>query len=217
VRALAKGIFADVRRRHALEELNVRRSHHNNKESASNGATDMGPIGDAVVRVAAHIQNLKRDPNANNPISTDSYRPNGSQDLDLCARPDHQVRGHHAGDRSRGTYHRRGEMGCAENKHGRCAKAAQNIEYQEPQVTERILDVVAEYPKEPHVADEMQPADVQEHRAEQSQIAGKQTQAREFARLNRRDQADNVKQGLVGVRERLKTAIPTMTLIAINP
>jgi hypothetical protein len=54
---------------------------------------------------------------------------------------------------------------------------------------------------------------VQEHRAEQSQIAGKQTQAREFARLNRRDQADNVKQGLVGVRG----SIPTMTLIAIKP
>ena len=46
---------------------------------------------------------------------------------------------------------------------GRC-KAAQQVEYDEAHMPHRVLDVVAEYPQEPQIADDMQPSAVHEHR-----------------------------------------------------
>ncbi len=46
-------------------------------------------------------------------------------------------------------------------------QSTQQVEHDKPQRTHDVFDVVAEYPQEPHVAEDVQPAAVHEHRGKQ--------------------------------------------------
>ena len=50
-----------------------------------------------------------------------------------------------------------------------CTKAAEQIKYQIRHVTEPVFDVISKDPEVPHVADQMQPAAMQEHRRQKRQ------------------------------------------------
>ena len=65
------------------------------------------------------------------------------------------------------------------------AQAAEQIEHHEAHVAHRVLDVVAEHPEEPHVADQVEPAAVHEHRGDQGEPARLPDDALDRARAKR--------------------------------
>ena len=82
---------------------------------------------------------------------------------------DHEVGAEHSRDRAAGADVRdltfgRGSVGKRdEGLERRRGEAAEEIEGEEAKVSQRILDVVPEDPKEQHVADDVEPAAVHEH------------------------------------------------------
>ena len=82
------------------------------------------------------------------------------------ARVQQDVRAHHAADRTRGADHRDDGVGIECRLQRRGGDAAEQVEDDEAHMPHRVLDVVAEEPEEPHVADQVHPAAVQEHRGQ---------------------------------------------------
>ncbi len=82
----------------------------------------------------------------------------------MHARVQHDVGAHHAADRARRADHRHRRSRIRNNLCRRGGDSAQNVKDYEAHVAHRVFDVAAEYPQEPHVADDMHPAAVQEHR-----------------------------------------------------
>jgi hypothetical protein len=56
------------------------------------------------------------------------------------------------------------------------ADSAQQIEYQEAEMAQPILDVVAENPQVPHVAEQMEPAAMEKHRSQKGDRYGGERQ-----------------------------------------
>ena len=83
---------------------------------------------------------------------------------------EHEIRAHHAADRARRADHRDAEFGSVQHLRERRGDAAQQIEHQEARPRHRVFDVVAEQPQEPHVADQVHPAAVHEHRREDVRV-----------------------------------------------
>ena len=48
------------------------------------------------------------------------------------------------------------------------SKSAEQVKYKVGEMAEPVFDVVAENPQVPHVADQVQPASMQEHRREET-------------------------------------------------
>src|SRR6058998_1815231 len=82
------------------------------------------------------------------------------------ARVQHDVRPHHAADRPRRTDHRHSGAGIDDHLGRRGRYAGQQVEHHKSGVPHRVLDVVPEHPQEPHVADQVQPTTVHEHRGD---------------------------------------------------
>ena len=182
-RTSVRRLSIEVGRRQALEQRDAGRPHDEDEQGAGGGAADMGPIGDTVVR--ADADGLQHDPKADDPIGAHRHRNDAHQHLDLGARPEHQIGRHDAGDRARRADQRNGRIGGAEHEGGRGADPAQQVKSKEPQMTERVFDIVAEDPEKPHIAGEMQPIGVHEHRGDQREVARQETGAGQFARLDR--------------------------------
>ena len=86
--------------------------------------------------------------------------------------------------------------------------AADQIEDEEADVPHRVLDVVAEDPQEQHVAAEVQPAAVQEHRGDQGQLGGHDRELRRqraLARHHRRNGAQGIDDS---IPRRAETELP---------
>ena len=85
------------------------------------------------------------------------------QSDDARVRELHQVGAHHAGDGAAGADGGQPRV-CIEGHVDQSrGHAAQQVEQQVFRMAQDVLDVVAEDPQEPHVADQVQPAAVQEH------------------------------------------------------
>src|SRR5689334_7094564 len=61
-------------------------------------------------------------------------------------------------------------MGIGQDLCSRRGHAREQIEDQIPAMAHRVLDVVSEDPEEPHVAEDVEPRAVQEHRGEDTQV-----------------------------------------------
>src|SRR5688572_9320434 len=78
-----------------------------------------------------------------------------------------QVAAHHAGDGSAGSDRGDARAEIEEQVDKAGGNAAEQIEHQVFAVAKHILDIVAVDPEEPHVADEVHPAAMEEHGSDQ--------------------------------------------------
>ena len=81
-----------------------------------------------------------------------------------------KVRAHHAADRAGRTHHRHAGSRFREHLQHRSGDAAQEVENEESRPRHGVFDIVSEQPEEPHVAQQMHPGPVHEHRREDVQI-----------------------------------------------
>ena len=86
---------------------------------------------------------------------------------DAGVRVHHDVGAEHAGDRAAGADGGDGRARLQRGVERARGETGGEIEHEIARVTEPVLDVVAEDPEVPHVADDVEPAAVQEHRREQ--------------------------------------------------
>ncbi len=93
------------------------------------------------------------------------------QHVHVCARIHARVCAQHAADGARSADHRHGAGWIRGDLRTGCRQSRQQVEQQEARQPHDVLDVVAEHPQEPHVADDVEPAAVHEHRAEQVEPA----------------------------------------------
>ena len=84
--------------------------------------------------------------------------------MDVHTRVQQHVGAHHAADCTRSANHGYRGLRIRADLQRRGTDAAQQVEEHEAHRPHRVLHVVAEYPQEPHVADDVQPAAVHEHR-----------------------------------------------------
>ena len=135
----------------------------------------MGPNGHPAGRLAAHRMELRQpgehlnaepveqhDPGRNAEDLEEDQEP--EEHVDPDAREEHQVRAHHAGDRSRGSHGRHGRRRVHHDLRGRGGEAAQQVEAQEAHGSHHVFDGAAEDPEEERVAEDVHPAAVQEER-----------------------------------------------------
>jgi hypothetical protein len=78
-----------------------------------------------------------------------------------------KVRAQHAGDRATGPDAGNRTVAIQNRMDNSRADSAQKIEYEEGEMSQAVLDVVAKNPQVPHVADDVQPAAVQKHGREE--------------------------------------------------
>ena len=104
------------------------------------------------------------------------------------ARVQHDVGAHHAADRARGADHRNAGVRLREDLERRGRNSAEKIEGHEAHVAHRVLDVVPEDPQEPHVADQVEPAAVHEHRGDHG-VPGAAVAAQRADRIRRQRKA----------------------------
>ena len=88
------------------------------------------------------------------------------QHVDCDPRIQQHVRPHHTTYGTRCADHGNGARGLEQYLKSSRGQAAQYIEEDVADAAHRVLDIVSEDPEEPHVADEVEPAAVEEHRGE---------------------------------------------------
>src|SRR4051794_9078592 len=142
-----------------------------NEEGAAEEATGMGPEGDAALSTGqAAADELQEEPVTQHEIRRDhdpgdkNYQDH--EDVDPYPRVEHDVGPHDPADRSGGTHHRYRAHWIRERLSGCGRQSAEEVKGEIADVPHRIFYIVPEDPEEPHVADQVEPATVQEHRGQ---------------------------------------------------
>ena len=126
----------------------------------------------AVRGQAGRVRPLQQEPQAQHQPRRDAQRDE-QQERHQAPHPgprvQHQVRAEHAGDRAGRADQRRDRVRVGQREPVRRGVPAGQVEEQERQLAHAVLDVVAEHHQEQHVAEQVQPARVQEHRPQHRQ------------------------------------------------
>ena len=140
----------------------------------------------------AAVQQLEDEPDAEEEHRRHLAEDEEDQRQHLRARQQHEVGAEHRRDRAARADVRDRRVGVAregERDEGlgrRRREAAEEVEEEEADLAERVLDVVAEDPEEEHVAEQVHPAAVQEHRRERGQepaLPDRRARALDLARV----------------------------------
>ena len=133
----------------------------------------MGHIGHVVARDRGHGAGIELQAKPHPQHDPRRYRKNAKEDHEdeqhINARPGKQqkVAAHHSGDRPRRAHHRRGLARVdGDLQHSR-AETGGEVEQKIADMAHLIFEVIAKDPQEQHVAKNMHPAAVQEHRGDQ--------------------------------------------------
>jgi len=150
--------------RSAIKQENARSAHEQDQNRSGCQAADMRPPRDILFGCSNGTEKLQPDPESQRPDSryTDRYSPK-------CEHPDfdfgmqHKIGGDNAGHAAAGTDQWNIGIWLCPGMCKRRRDTAHDIEHDETDMTHRVFDIVAKDPEERHVADQMNPAPMQEH------------------------------------------------------
>src|SRR5262245_5913263 len=148
----------------AVEERYTAPPHEQDQDGTCRQTPDMRPPGDTLLGIDQEVGELRKNPKAERPIRGDLDRnPPQREHPDLNVWVQDQIGGDDAGHRAAGADQRELRVRHDPGMDDRREDPAHQVEHDEAEMAHGILDIVAEHPKEQHVAEEMNPAAVQEH------------------------------------------------------
>src|SRR5262245_33184699 len=140
----------------------------NGSEQKSRGkSANMGPEGHTTALLwHGAAQELQDKPVTQHEEGGNVYEEHEDEGSDPRVGIQEDIRSHHTTDRPGGTDHRNRRGGVRRDLRRHRSQAAEQVEEDEAQPAHRILYIDPEDPEEPHVADEVEPTAVHEHRGE---------------------------------------------------
>ncbi len=146
---------------------------------AGDEAADVGPPGDVGAggdQGGGALQKLEEEPEGQEEQGGDMEDgedgEEGNEGGDAGQREEHEVAAEHAGDGAAGADGGHGGAGVGVYLDGVGDEAAEEVVEDEARFAEAVFDVVAEDPQVPHVAEEVDPAAVEEEVGDEGQVGG---------------------------------------------
>ena len=182
-------------------------SHRKQRRENQTGgeAADVRHVGHAPAGFIGHgdrtaADELRDDPQPEHEERRHRHHAAPGQHVDPVAREHQQVAAEHAADRARRADGRNDRAAVEQDVRQARREPAREVEQHEPQVPEAMLDVVAENPEEQHVAAEVPPPAVQEHRGQERRPVRKWDERRQIGADGElaRDDAPGEDEGLHG-------------------